>query len=82
MLRNCSGTKQTPALENIVLIGRGSNEFHAGAQSFEALIGQENTVSADTLQDVERGVSHLDVCNLQFTSGTTGSPKAAQLTHR
>lgn len=23
-----------------------------------------------------------DVCNLQFTSGSTGNPKAAMLTHR
>lgn len=27
-------------------------------------------------------VSPSDVCNLQFTSGTTGNPKAAMLTHK
>ncbi|KAJ5864140.1 uncharacterized protein N7529_006056 [Penicillium soppii] len=34
-----------------------------------------------TLERAERKVTREDVVNLQFTSGTTGSPKAAMLTH-
>ncbi|EXJ77044.1 hypothetical protein A1O3_10202 [Capronia epimyces CBS 606.96] len=34
-----------------------------------------------TLRRAERQVKNTDVLNLQFTSGTTGAPKAAMLTH-
>jgi long-subunit acyl-CoA synthetase (AMP-forming) len=34
------------------------------------------------LSKVQSQLSYHDVVNLQFTSGTTGSPKAAMLTHQ
>ncbi|KXT11675.1 hypothetical protein AC579_7041 [Pseudocercospora musae] len=33
------------------------------------------------LQEIQRSVSPHETCNLQFTSGSTGHPKAAMLTH-
>ena len=35
-----------------------------------------------TLRRAEKKVGNNDILNLQFTSGTTGAPKAAELTHR
>ena len=35
-----------------------------------------------TLADVEARVKSTGVLNIQFTSGTTGNPKAALLTHQ
>jgi long-subunit acyl-CoA synthetase (AMP-forming) len=34
------------------------------------------------LSTIQKDLSEHDVVNLQFTSGTTGSPKAAMLTHQ
>ena len=34
------------------------------------------------LSSIKSSLSEHDVVNLQFTSGTTGSPKAAMLTHQ
>jgi long-chain acyl-CoA synthetase len=33
------------------------------------------------MASLEKGVAHSDILNLQFTSGSTGLPKAAALTH-
>lgn len=38
--------------------------------------------SDDALDAATRKVLPHQVCNLQFTSGTTGNPKAAMLTHQ
>ena len=38
--------------------------------------------SDDVLDAATRRVLPHQVCNLQFTSGTTGNPKAAMLTHQ
>lgn len=38
-------------------------------------------MSTQTLHDVESRVLPHQICNLQFTSGTTGLPKAAMLSH-
>lgn len=39
-------------------------------------------VPQSVLQERANSVSPYDVCNIQFTSGSTGNPKAAMLTHQ
>jgi len=39
-------------------------------------------VTDEKLDDVMSSIHADDICNLQLTSGTTGDPKAAMLTHR
>ncbi|KAK3291897.1 uncharacterized protein B0H64DRAFT_468673 [Chaetomium fimeti] len=61
-----------------VVILRGDSD---GYTTFKDLLSQGSRVDPDLLHDAEsRVLPHL-VCNLQFTSGTTGLPKAAMLTH-
>ncbi|KAF9250418.1 hypothetical protein DTO027I6_4047 [Penicillium roqueforti] len=73
-----------PDLRRIISLGLG--EFRTGAievQLYDTVTSNSPSVSINnaTLEHAERQVTPQDVVNLQFTSGTTGSPKAAMLTH-
>lgn len=61
-----------------VVILRGDSE---GYRTYEDMILQGSKQDKAELYRQETKVSTYDVCNLQFTSGTTGNPKAAMLTH-
>lgn len=61
-----------------VVILRGDSE---GYRTYEDMIAQGSREDPARLYKNETKVSTYDVCNLQFTSGTTGHPKAAMLTH-
>lgn len=39
-------------------------------------------ISEEAFEEARRGLHTHDVCNLQYTSGSTGDPKAAMLTHQ
>ncbi|KAK7936694.1 uncharacterized protein PG986_015132 [Apiospora aurea] len=74
LLAELKGKKDGP---NIVII-RGE----AGAYpTYADLIKQGQRMSNSSLFRLARKVLAHNVCNLQFTSGTTGLPKAAMLTH-
>ncbi|KAK4186298.1 putative long chain fatty acid acyl-CoA [Podospora australis] len=52
-----------------------------GYTNYKDILAQGAKVSPDRLHHAESKVLPHLVCNLQFTSGTTGLPKAAMLTH-
>jgi len=63
--------RQSPALRDVIVIGEGLS-----ADRYDALV-EANLGQAAGVADVE----HDDPCWFFFTSGTTGRPKAAVLTH-
>ena len=66
-----------PELQHLILIG---DEEEDGFLSFDALLESGRQSDID-LQELKDAVDVHDAVNIQFTSGTTGSPKGATLTH-
>ena len=55
---------------------------HTGPElTYEDVLKGGDAVTSDELRQVESMVEKDDTVNIQFTSGTTGAPKAAMLTH-
>lgn len=71
--------EKLPELRLVVAMGA---PVPAGMMGFDALCAMGDAVSRDDLDALSAGLSADEPINVQFTSGTTGSPKGACLTHR
>lgn len=67
-----------PHLRHVVRLG---SEQTAGMFNFDDLMTEPNADQLAQLQAIEAKLQFDDAINIQFTSGTTGSPKGATLTH-
>jgi len=65
-----------PELKSVCLI-RGTNGFIG----YEEFLQEAQSIPEHILEIFDGIISPHDVVNLQFTSGSTGNPKAAMLTH-
>lgn len=65
--------EEVPALGRVVYIG---------TSDWDELLARADEVSADGLARVQGGLKNTDPINIQYTSGTTGFPKGATLSHR
>ncbi|MEX8492632.1 AMP-binding protein [Sphaerotilus sp.] len=67
-----------PALEFIIRMGDGET---AGMLRYADVLAAAESVDVAALDAIEATLGCLDAINIQFTSGTTGHPKGATLTH-
>lgn len=80
MLREL-GRQRLPRLETIWWIDESDTCDETGAQRFSSLFDLADAGRA-LLDEIRPTVRPDDAVNIQFTSGTTGLPKAAALSHR
>ena len=72
-----------PRLRHVVAItDQPAAELPRGICAWKDFLALGRNVSAATLTDRENELSSGDKINIQYTSGTTGFPKGATLTHR
>lgn len=70
--------EKLPFLRNIVTVGFDME----GAMNWEQMLERSDRVPMAEVRRRASMVKAEDVCNMQYTSGTTGFPKGVMLTHR
>ncbi len=70
-------SKRLPFLRNVITVGFRQN----GSLTFEEAMDRYSLVSRERVAQMAAAVRPDDVCNMQYTSGTTGFPKGVMLTH-
>lgn len=69
--------KRLPFLRNIITV----DSRQKGCLTWEDAIATAEKVPVEEVYRRERAINKHDVCNMQYTSGTTGFPKGVMLTH-
>ena len=69
--------KKLPFLRNVITVGFKQK----GSLTFEEAMERANMVPLEEIHRLAAAVKPEDVCNMQYTSGTTGFPKGVMLTH-
>ena len=75
------GRLQCMAFPELRLLVQLGAEPARGALSFGDVVTRGQSLDAGVLASIENQLDADDVFNIQFTSGTTGTPKGATLTH-
>ncbi|MBQ9211850.1 MAG: AMP-binding protein [Clostridia bacterium] len=70
-------SKKLPFLRNVITVGFRQ----PGCLTFDEAMERADSVPEEKLREYASRVKVDDVCNMQYTSGTTGFPKGVMLTH-
>ena len=70
-------SKKLPFLKNVITCGCKID----GAYTWEEANNLSKSVPYSEVEKIRRTITKDDVCNMQYTSGTTGFPKGVMLTH-
>ena len=70
-------SRRLPFLRNVITVGY----IQKGCMTWEDAIDYANQVPLSEVHRMAAAVDKDDVCNMQYTSGTTGFPKGVMLTH-
>ncbi len=71
-------SKKLPFLRNVVTVGFSMQ----GCLTWEQMLQRSSMIPKEEVRRRASLVKPDDVCNMQYTSGTTGFPKGVMLTHR
>ena len=71
-------SKKLPFLRNVITVGFEMD----GALTWNEMLERSSLVPKEEVLRRASKVKPNDVCNMQYTSGTTGFPKGVMLTHR
>lgn len=72
-----------PDLKRVICMDGGEgDDIPAGMLAFDDVVAMGDAVPIATLDAISASLDRNDAINIQFTSGTTGQPKGATLTHR
>lgn len=69
--------KRLPFLRNVITVGFKKK----GCLTWEEAMERSENVPVEEVYRIAANVDPNDVCNMQYTSGTTGFPKGVMLTH-
>jgi fatty-acyl-CoA synthase len=67
-----------PALRHVIVLGE---ESMPGMHRYNDVLATADAQWIQRVRDIQNTLQFDDAINIQFTSGTTGTPKAATLTH-
>ena len=80
-LKNCLPgqleSERLPFLKNIITV----DSQQKGCYSWKDALALSKNVPYDEVESRRKKINKHDVCNMQYTSGTTGFPKGVMLTH-
>ena len=71
-------SEKLPFLRNVITVGFKM----AGCLEWNDMLRRSGEASREELRRMAAAAKPGDVCNMQYTSGTTGFPKGVMLTHR
>ncbi|MGL4370458.1 MAG: AMP-binding protein, partial [Spirochaetota bacterium] len=74
----CLSSARLPLLKNVITV----DSRQAGCYYWDDALSLGDSLPADLISGMQDELHPDDVCNMQYTSGTTGFPKGVMLTHR